>query len=222
MTDLDRARRALGEIPGLAWDLNQYAPRAGDPEAPVIARAKVGTGPALVRLDVLALTDPRTTWDGEPGSPRYWRAALTDWDHRAADLLRLDRGPGVLLTWWEILAGQQEEALAELAEEILGLHGQLRAALGTPRRKEGSAADVGECECGGRLLAGPDLVPVCKACGRRRDTVTVAEAARILDCTERAVWQRAKDGRLTRTRPGQVSLASVLDLRRRMTGADMR
>ena len=46
-----------------------------------------------------------------------------------------------------------------------------------------------------------------------RTEVTVVEAARILDCTERAVWQRAKDGRLTRTQPGRVSLASVLALR---------
>ena len=207
----DRARRALDEIPELAWQLDPHTMPPGDPDAPIIARTKVGTGPALVNLDVAALTDPRTTWDGEPGSPRYWRAALTDWDNRAADRLGLDRKPGTLAAWWDILAGEAGAGMfEEITAEILGLHGQLKAAAGVPRRRDGALADVGPCVCGGRLLVAGDLIPRCGACGRSIVSLSIGEAAARLGLTEAAVRKAIQRGKATAAGRNRVDVPSLI------------
>lgn len=209
----DKALSAHYEIPALAAQLDPYSEAAGDPDAPHL-HTKMDTGPALVNLDVVALLDPRTTWDGEPTSPRYWPSAIAEWDRWAADLLRLDRKPGTLRTWWDILLGVEE--IGDIVGEILGLHALLVRAVGRPKRREGAPAHVGKCrQCGGQLVAGEDLIPECRSCEERVTSVTVAEAARMLDCTTRTISRTIAAGQMVRgDKYGTVDLASLLKWRR--------
>lgn len=68
---------------------------------------KVSESPALCRLDVVALQDPRTKWDGDPASPRYIPGAVRTWATALARRLGCAIGdPGRLLVdeWDALLA----------------------------------------------------------------------------------------------------------------------
>ena len=180
----DKMDRALGEMDRLFDSLSLDLP-GRNPDDPPASHGKISGSPALIRLDSLALADPRTRWDGDPDSPRYWPEARTEWGWPVPD---------------------------EVIDEVLGLWRQLRSATGQPRNTEGAPVSLGRCDCGGRLVSDgqAEPLPQCGTCMRRFATLTVKQAAERLGCTERVIYKRIAIGQIERTGRGQVDVRSLM------------
>jgi hypothetical protein len=95
-----------------------------------VSTGKVSGSPALIRLDVMALQDPRTQWDGNPDSPRHLPRAQQAWAHRLADWLGVPRTHehAFITTWWSELL--KTPWIGEFHDEVSGLARQLNNANG--------------------------------------------------------------------------------------------
>lgn len=177
----DRLWAALHEIgdlyAGLDWNLvGDYGVSEGG------GGGKVTGSPALVRLDVLALTDPRTQYDpAEPRGPLYVPNVVGKWAEVARRALGhtstagdLNSALWVLVAWWQqithhVWIGQCHDEMVHVLGLLKNAHG-----LQPPRR-----ARIGHCVgqvhrssvvltkvCGAPLYV--DGGPVtCRSCGRQ-------------------------------------------------------
>lgn len=133
-----------------------------------IKHGKATGSPALLRLDVLALKDPNTRWDGSRGELRYATGELIGWTQRLSHELGFNADP---ITWFQQLITYQWSA--RMLDELNDLAGVLARANGETRRAVGHCIAVIEhdglyANCGTAMYAKPgsDVVQ-CRSCGRR-------------------------------------------------------
>lgn len=88
-----------------------------------VSKGKVSGSPALVNLHALALTDPRTRWDGTSTSPRHIPTALRDWDRRLARWLGMSSHDGFVTAHMAELV--KAPWVGQTFDEIEGLLRQL-------------------------------------------------------------------------------------------------
>lgn len=163
----------LTEIPDLYATLDTRKPDTVEQDGS--RHLKVSGSPALVRLDVVALMDPRTVHSEDglvhvPGVICQWAQCLSDDLDLAGPGSTLTEAVELLTTWWESLikAPWVDEFWAE-AKDVRSLLGR---AHGEKRPKS-----IGRCltvtdksECGERLYLaeGRDTIK-CRKCGRTYD-----------------------------------------------------
>jgi hypothetical protein len=168
------------------------APPAAENEPVSTGKAKVS--PALIRMDVLALQDPRTRWDGKPSSPRWLPRACAAWANRLADHLGLPRhqhtgtAPATIITaWWaELLKAPWVE---EMAEEVHGLLRQLDRANGDQEPRTPRALGDDPTRGAGRL--------------------SVADTAHLLGVKPGTVRQLVARGKIARNPDGTIDARTV-------------
>lgn len=88
---------------------------------------KVIESPALCRLDVVALQDPRTKWDGDPASPRHVAGFVRTWEARLQRYLGGHARPSMAGEWDAVLGWP---LVGQLYMEARGLARLIDAALG--------------------------------------------------------------------------------------------
>lgn len=184
----DRCARTLqgwlADIPGLYATLDPYHSPVADDTEPHGKRGKLSGSPALVRLDVLALQDPRTAatsswhepWDGTVDvafEMTTW-AALFARDHGIkAPVATIAQACDLLLTWHATLCrapwiDECYDVVREVARQLNRAHG-----IGRPQ-------PVGRCinvyqrgghtiACGHALYASDGAKIKCGGCGRHYD-----------------------------------------------------
>lgn len=123
---------------------------------------KINASPALCRLDVVALQDPRTRWDGDPDSPRYVPGLLRIWQAR---LQRYIGGQtGSLATEWDAVLGWP--LVGQLCVEARGLAKQVSRLVGGPPPREIPTCSNGHVLEEGTQRTNSQGARVCKVCAR--------------------------------------------------------
>lgn len=191
--DAEKLREWLRELPDLVAMLDTRLGQ-GDPYKPE-RHGKVSGSPALVRLDVAAMLDSRSTAtrkleEGEarpapddvkfggdvPGVLVQWADCLCDDLSLMADEDQIDQRPATLIdavdflagTWWSNVV--YRPWIDELYTEIHEIRGMLRAF-----NNIRDPVSIGSCECGQKLYLPEDGTSWirCKRCGHRMDGLAV-------------------------------------------------
>lgn len=140
------------------------------------AHQKISGSPALIRLDVAALTDPRTTWDPTdphtpvdiPGELCSWARLFTE-EHRITTPVRtMNDAVGLLQRWWDELVGEP------WIDEFYTVMADIRRLLDAAHRVERPRLLGGCFTCDTPLYTNPRTGAVrCGRCGRRYDGMSL-------------------------------------------------
>lgn len=197
----EKLRKWLKDIPDLYAVLDPRISRANNSNTAPANRRKISGSPALIRLDVAILQDPRTHWGSQ------WRGKSTmepedrydppsdipsqfiTWAYALADDLNLTQQPTTLTEAIELLTGPWWSNLCyrpwidELFTDTQTTRRLLRRVTGTngPR-------PLGKCQCGNTLY---EPIPVpgatnidperaileCGKCGHRMNSMAIVRLA---------------------------------------------
>lgn len=188
----DRIREWLREIPELYATLDVAAKRqAEDTGVGKGKDQKLSGSPALARLDIVTLQDPRTSatskpdrttgvmepWDGSmyiPGEIGTWAILLAEEQHIRGRFDTLVESAGLLLRWMDRLCAslwvdECYDALRDVMRLLRAAHGEQRV------RPVGKCINVYERDgemvaCEAVLYAPAEGVKIrCRSCGTRYD-----------------------------------------------------
>lgn len=188
----DRMREWLHDIPELYATLDVAARRQGDDTGVGKGKPQKAPGsPALARLDIVALQDPRTSatslpnrstgeiepWDGNvfiPGELGTWAMVLAEENRIRGKFDTLTESTGLLLRWSDrLFASPWVDECYEALNDVMHL---LRMAHGEQRpRPVGKCINVYERDgkmvaCDAMLYAPSEGVRIrCRRCGSRYD-----------------------------------------------------
>lgn len=171
-----RLTQALREIPDQYAHMAAMDPSSSsEPERYGSPRAKHADPPAPVRLDVLAMLDPRTGWIGE--GPLPVADMLASWCCLVAEECRTEQPTAHVTSTTAFLTRHvewivEQPWIDDLYHEVNEALAQLRQATGLsgPRK-------IGTCylwtddeRCDGDLIQKPDLTTECRRCGEKWET----------------------------------------------------
>lgn len=193
-------RKWLTEIPDLYATLDPYhaPPTDEDPDAYHGKHGKLSGSPSPVRLDVVALMDPRTNagvpgdpWDGStyiPGEVCTWAQVLVEDHDLSSPYGTLTEAAALLLAWFgTVIASPWVD---EMWTAMRDIHRLLQRAHGVPRPKP-----IGECinvyerggvtiACGHTLYAPAAGAKIrCSGCGRRYDGYGLVALGKTLEAS---------------------------------------
>jgi hypothetical protein len=218
---LDKTRTELGALPALLGELAACI----DERRPVEGggHAKVTGSPAPLRLDVLHLVDQRKKpgWEGEDPrvrdlGERYgvlptlesWTRIMAEdsgYDIELTDSPTITSEARVILDNWVWVTDQ--EWAGELADDVLGITGQIRHALGQIKLRLLCPTCRNPAHTEGHWLVCTEghqtSVRNLTQQQRRRPAMTTKEIAAEFDITENTLWQWNKNGRLAPINPGK-------------------
>jgi hypothetical protein len=160
---------------------------------------KASHSPALVRLDVVALQDPRTLRDEDlPGEPLYiprvvgsWAYLLAEEHDLASPTDTLVEAVNLLLTWWSTLVAKAwvDEFFTDVHDcsKLLNRANNVERprSVGTCISIVGDAGNLREC--GRQLYALEGAAVRCASCHRRYDGMDLVRVATTREQAERSV-----------------------------------
>ena len=176
-------RRMLREIPDLYATLDVTPGHAASDEG--VRHTKVSGSPALARLDVVALMDPRTSatdssgepWDGSayiPNEVGTWALLLAEERQVTTRIATMYEAARFLTDWIAELCASEwvdecYDALVEVEKLLKRVHGDRRTGAVVVKRCINVYQRDGETiECGGTIRVTQATEAVrCRRCGRR-------------------------------------------------------